>query len=174
MMIPEETGLQLEHIGQTIVFVLIILLIVLIILLFPLLISKAARNKGRNGLLWFFFALFATPFVAGFFLLVLGDSKHKWERDIIQQEKLMEQYHEQRRLVEAKAKIKQEKTEMKHRMKMDRKLEKASIYQSGMYQYMQNIASAQEKKEDKETEKPSIENDYLKKPTTDHSRYMPH
>ena len=97
-MISEEMGYPLEQIGHSVILVLIVLLIVLLILLFPLLIARAAKNKGRSGVLWFFFALFTTPIIAGFFLLVLGDSKHKWEKDIIKQENLKELYQEQRRV----------------------------------------------------------------------------
>lgn len=172
-MISEETGYQLEQIGHSVVLVLIVLLIVLLILLFPLLIARAAKNKGRSGVLWFFFALCTTPMVAGFFLLVLGDSKHKWEKDIIKQEKLKEQYAAERRVIEAKAKAKREKAKMKQRMKMEGEAEKTNTYKSGLYKSLQKMAAMHEKDEDNTTEKPSVENDWLKAPTTDHSRYMP-
>lgn len=170
-MIPEETGYQ---IGQIAIAVGVILLILLLFLLFPLLVAKAARNRGRSGLLWFFFALFTTPMVAGFFLIVFGDSKHKWERDIIKQEQLKERYAAERRVVEAKAKAQREKAEMKQRIKMEKKMAKANVYKSGLYESMQEIASVKEKNEDNSEEKPSAKNDWLKAPTTDHSRYMPH
>lgn len=173
-MIPEETGFQLEQIGHVVVLVLIVLLIVLLILLFPLLIAKAAKNRGRSGILWFFFALFTTPIIAGFFLLVLGDSKHKWERDIIQQEKIKEKYAAERRVIEAKAKAKREKFEMKQQLKKERELAKANTYKSGLYKTMQELADKQEKIEEDAKEKPCAENDWMKTPTTDYSRYMPH
>ena len=141
----------------------------LLILLFPLLIAKAAKNRSRSGILWFFFALFTTPITAGFFLLVLGDSKHKWERDIIQQEKIKEKYAAERRVIEAKAKAKREKFEMKQKKKKKRELAKANTYKS-----MQELADKQEKIEEDAKEKPCAENDWMKTPTTDYSRYMPH
>ena len=170
-MISEETGYQ---IGQIAIVVGVILLILLLILLFPLLVAKAARNRGRSGLLWFLFALFTTPMVAGFFLIVLGDSKHKWERDIIQQEKLKERYAAESKVVEAKAKAQREKAEMKQRMKMEKEMAKASVYKSGLYESMQEIAAKKKKDEEDTDEKPSAKNDWMKAPTTDHSRYMPH
>lgn len=173
-MFSEETGYQLEQIGHLVILVLIVLLIVLLALLFPLLIARAAKNRGRSGVLWFFFAICTTPMVAGFFLLVLGDSKHKWEQDIIKQEKLKEQYAAEQRVIEARAKAKREKAEMKQRMKMEREVAKTNAHKSGLYKSMQEIATVPETNEDNTKEKPSVENDWLKTPTTDHSRYMPH
>ena len=167
-------GYPLEQIGHSVILVLIVLLIVLLILLFPLLIARAAKNKGRSGVLWFFFALFTTPIIAGFFLLVLGDSKHKWEKDIIKQEKLKELYQEQRRVIEAKTKAKREKAEIKQRIKVENKMPKSNAYESRLYKSMQEIVAVQEKDEENLAEKPSAENDWMKAPTIDHSRYMPH
>ena len=39
---------------------------------------------------------------------------------------------------------------------------------------MQDLTSVQEKVDADTGEKPSAANDWLKPPTTDHSRYMPH
>lgn len=52
----------------------IILLVLAYCMFFPLLIAKAAKNKGRSGFLWFFFSLFISPLLAILLLLVLGDT----------------------------------------------------------------------------------------------------
>lgn len=146
-------------------------------LLFKVILRTSIKNLGYGSTLLLqrcLFALFTTPMVAGFFLIVFGDSKHKWERDIIKQEQLKESYAAERRVVEAKAKAQREKAEMKQRMMMGKKMAKASVYKSGLYESMQEKASVKERNEDNSEEKPSAKNDWQKAPTTDHSRYMPH
>jgi len=40
-----------------------------------LLIGKWASSKGRNGLLWFLFAVVTTPLISSIALLVVGDKQ---------------------------------------------------------------------------------------------------
>lgn len=110
------------------------------------LVVVAAIKRGRSGCFWLILALTMPgigPLTAGIFLLLMGDSKKKEEKDFLQQEIIKEKYHEQRRIYETKTKEDCEKEETKQDFH-------------------------------KEQEKPSIENNFLKPPTTDHSRYMPH
>lgn len=157
-------------------WIVILLGVVLLGILPPILVARAAKNKGRSGCLWFLLA--ATPgigpLLAGFLLLILGDSKHKWEKDIIKQEQVKERYQEQRKVVEAKARAKREEEEVKRQRKNENVSSKERPYKSGLYQSMQEMASVPEKINEEIGEKPSAENDWLKSPTTDHSRYMPH
>ncbi len=160
-----------------ILFWMVILLGVVLLGILPsILVARAAKNKGRSGCLWFLLAAVPGigPLLAGFFLLILGDSKHKWEKDIIKQEQVKEKYQEQRKVVEAKAKAKREDEETKRQRKNEKVATKEKPYKSGLYQSMQEMASAHEKKNEETGEKPSAENDWLKQPTSDHSRYMPH
>lgn len=64
----------------------------------------------------------------------------------------------------------------KQRLKRERKTEKTSANQAHLYESMQKIAASMDETSNQEPlyEKPSIENDFLKPKTTDHSRYMPH
>ena len=174
-MMSEELGYQIGHIA---LWGGIGLVALFLILFFPLLIARAAKNRGRSGLLWFFLSLmpFVGPITAGFFLLLLGDSKNKWEKDIIKQEQLLEQYHEQRRVIEEKRQAEIELAETRQRLRMERKTEKASANKNHLYDSMQKIAASMDETKSKGPSdvKPSIENDFLKTKTTDHSRFMPH
>ena len=157
-------------------WIVILLGIVFLGILPPILVARAAKNKGRSGCLWFLLA--ATPgigpLLAGFFLLILGDSKHKLEKDIIKQEQIKEKYQEQRKAIEAQANAKVVNEEAKHKQQKDSSPNSGKPYKAGLYQFMQDLTSAQEKVDADTGEKPSAANDWLKPPTTDHSRYMPH
>ena len=128
-------------------FLLKIIFFIFLLNMIPFfLVVAAARKRGRSGCFWFILALMMPgigPLTAGLFLLLMGDSKKKEEKDIHQQEIIKEKYHEQHRVYETKTKEDCEKEGIKQ----------------GFH---------------KEQEKPCIENDFLKPPTTDHSRYMPH
>lgn len=47
-----------------------------------MLVAKAARNRGRSGVLWFFLSLLINPILAVLLLLAMGDTdakrKEKW------------------------------------------------------------------------------------------------
>ena len=157
-------------------WIVILLGIVLLGILPPILVARAAKNKGRSGCLWFLLA--ATPgigpLLAGFFLLILGDSKHKLEKDIIKQEQIKEKYKEQRKVIKEKEELKKTEEETKLQWKDKSVPTKEKPYKSGLYQSMQEMAAVHEKEIEETDEKPSAANDWLKPPTTDHSRFMPH
>ena len=60
----------------------IVLVVLAYFLAFPLLIAKAAKNRGRSGTLWFFLSLLINPILAVLLLLAMGDTdakrKERW------------------------------------------------------------------------------------------------
>lgn len=56
---------------------LIVLVVLAYFLLFPILVAKAARNRGRSGTLWFILSLLISPVLTVLLLLALGDTDAK-------------------------------------------------------------------------------------------------
>ena len=64
---------------------LIVLVFLAYFLLFPILVAKAARNRGRSGTLWFILSLLISPVLTVQLLLAMGDTDAKrmerWKRE---------------------------------------------------------------------------------------------
>ena len=71
-----------------IIVIVIIILALAYFLMFPLLIAKAAKNKGRSGFLWFVFSLFISPLLAILLLLVLGDTDARRREKAVEAERI--------------------------------------------------------------------------------------
>ena len=56
---------------------LMVLVVLAYFLLFPILVAKAARNRGRSGTLWFFLSLLISPILTVLLLLAMGDTDAK-------------------------------------------------------------------------------------------------
>jgi type VI protein secretion system component VasK len=74
------------HLDWTpIIIGLIVLLILAYFLLFPILVAKAARNRGRSGALWFLLSLLISPVLTVLLLLAMGDTdakrKERWAHE---------------------------------------------------------------------------------------------
>lgn len=61
---------------------LIVLVALAYFFLFPMLVAKAARNRGRSGVLWFILSLLISPVLTVLLLLAMGDTdakrKERW------------------------------------------------------------------------------------------------
>ena len=68
-----------------IVIGLIALVVIAYFLLFPILVAKAARNRGRSGTLWFLLSLLISPILTVLLLLAMGDTdakrREKWQKE---------------------------------------------------------------------------------------------
>lgn len=55
-------------------------------------IAIIASDKGRNGVLWFVFSVFITPYVAMFLMLLIGETKEKRREKFFEQEEFKIEY----------------------------------------------------------------------------------
>lgn len=67
------------------IIALIVLVVIAYFLVFPMLIAKAAKNRGRSSVLWFILSLLINPILAVLLLLAMGDTdakrKERWMRE---------------------------------------------------------------------------------------------
>ncbi len=67
---------------------LIGLVVLAYIFLFPMLVAKAARERGRSGALWFLLSLLISPLLTLLLLLVMGDTDARRRERWMQEEQL--------------------------------------------------------------------------------------
>lgn len=79
------TGWHWEFNWGAFIIFLIAIVILAYFLAFPLLIAKAAKNRGRSGTLWFFLSILFSPLLVILLLIAMGDTdakrKEKWKHE---------------------------------------------------------------------------------------------
>ena len=81
-------GWQWQMDWTPVIIGLIGLVVLAYIFLFPMLVAKAARERGRSGALWFLLSLLISPLLTLLLLLVMGDTDARRRERWMQEEQL--------------------------------------------------------------------------------------
>ena len=95
-----EAGWHWEFNWGAFIIFLIAIVILAYFLAFPLLIAKAAKNRGRSGTLWFFLSILFSPLLVILLLIAMGDTdakrKEKWMHEEMMRRPLQPQQPDDR------------------------------------------------------------------------------